>query len=479
MNPWKARRLLIWALQPFLFIFLLLSLAWGQVAQPDSAQKPSGEAASSKAETRIAPQEAQELFRSVDEILQFASRDTGFSIKHEVKRQLTSRDEVTAFLEKSLSEDKDAQRLRRSELVLKKFGLLPADFDLQKFLIALLREQVAGYYDPRTKTVNLLNWIAAVQQRPVLAHELTHALQDQSFDLKKWMKTPDIDDRKKPTAVDIGNDELSSARQAVVEGQATAVLVDYMLAPMGRSLLDSPEITAALKQGMLTGGDESVELRRAPEFIRESLTFPYRYGLDFVIACLSAEGKQKAFAGMFANPPTSTRQIMQPQTYLSGERIEPMPVPDFKRVFKNYERFDVGAMGEFDVAVLLQQYSGDEVSHRLYPQWRGGYYYAGRPKAGPAAPLVLLYASRWSNPEHAAEFAAVYAKDLSKRYKQLLADDGNKPEDFQTLTGRHTWTTEEGTVLIEAKGSTVLITEGLDAATSEVLEKDLLPAPTN
>ena len=173
------------------------------------------------------------------EILQFASKDSGLPIKKEVKRRLTSRDEVVAYLEKNMAEDKDAQRLRRSELVLKKFGLLPRDFDLQTFLVALLREQIAGYYDAKTKTVNLLDWIDIEQQRPVLAHELTHALQDQSIGLEKWMKVGDTDlnDKKQPTAADIENDEISEARQAVVEGQAMVVLVDYCLNPSGNRFL--------------------------------------------------------------------------------------------------------------------------------------------------------------------------------------------------------------------------------------------------
>src|SRR5882762_3356822 len=165
-----------------------------------------------------------------------SSKDTGLPIKHSVKRRLTSRDEVTDFLQKGMADDKDAERFRRSELVLKKFGLLPPDFDMQKFLVALLREQIAGYYDPKTKFVNLLSWIDPAQQRPVLAHELTHALQDQSFDLKKWMIGGDPADKKSPSAADVQNDEISTVRQSVVEGQATAVLVDYMLAPGGQSL---------------------------------------------------------------------------------------------------------------------------------------------------------------------------------------------------------------------------------------------------
>ena len=185
----------------------------------------------------------------------FASKDTLLPIKHEVKRQLVSRDEVESYVSKHTSEDEDAKRLRRSELVLKKFGLLPRDFDLGKFLPLLLKEQVAGYYDPKTRTVNLLDWLGADQQKPVLAHELTHALQDQSFNLEKYMKPADADlvKKKEITAQDIENDEVSTTRQAVVEGQAMVVLVDYMLEPMGLSLKDSPQVVQALKDGMLVG----------------------------------------------------------------------------------------------------------------------------------------------------------------------------------------------------------------------------------
>src|SRR5579862_5729436 len=210
-------------------------------------------------EQKIPPKEAEQLFRDVDEILKFASQDTGLPIKEQIKRRLTTRDEVVAYLEKSMAEDKDAKRLQRSELVLKKFGLLPRAFDLHKFLVTLLREQIAGYYDAKTKTVNLLDWLDAEQQRPVLAHELTHALQDQSFGLEKWLKVGDTDLDKiaNPTWQDFENDEISEARQAVVEGQAMVVLLDYMLAPTKQTLLTSPQVADALKEGMLVGTADS------------------------------------------------------------------------------------------------------------------------------------------------------------------------------------------------------------------------------
>jgi hypothetical protein len=449
-------------------------------SRPEQTQK-TATANPNTQEQKISSKEAQQLFQDIDQILRFASKDTGLPIKKEVKRRLTSRDEVVAYLEKTMAEDKDAQRLRRSELVLKKFGLLPRDFDLQTFLLALLREQVAGYYDMKTKTVNLLDWVDIEQQRPVMAHELTHALQDQSFGLEKWMKVGDTDleEKKQPTGTDIENDEISEARQAVVEGQAMVVLVDYMLAPTGQSLLASPQIANALKEGMLVGTADSPQFKDAPVFLKEELTFPYRYGLDFEAELLRTSGKEKAFAATLGNPPRTTRQIMEPKTYLSGESLEPMRLPDFQRDFKNYERFDVGAIGEFDVAILVDQYAGTEASHNFYPSWRGGYYYAARPKGDPSAPLALLYVSRWASREKASAFAAIYAQSLAKRYKHVheVTQDGQDPssdlQKLESLSGIHTWLTEEGPVVIAVEGDGVLITESLDQSTTEQLEQEL------
>jgi hypothetical protein len=463
-------------------VALLWVMAASAVAQAPAQQPKAADGAKPEQEQKISPQEADELFRSVDEILRFASKDTGFPIKHEVKRKLVDRNEVAAYVEKHTTEDEDAKRLRRSELVLKKFGLLPRDFDLGTFLVALLREQVAGFYDPKTKTVNLLDWVDAEQQKPVLAHELTHALQDQSFNLEKYMKPGDTDLEKKKdvTWADIENDEIGTARQAVVEGQAMAVLIDYMLAPMGQSLKDSRAMVDALKQGMLAGTADSPQFQGAPIYMKEALTFPYRYGIDFTADLLTQGGKEKAYPGLFLDPPRNTRQIMEPKSYLSGERIEPMRLPDFKQTFKNYDRFDVGAVGEFDVAVLIDQYAGVDASHALYPHWRGGYYYAAYPKGDSTAPLALLYVSHWSSAERSAEFAAIYAKYLPKRYLRLRDADEKKTaidlDTLKTLTGKHTWLTEAGPVVIDVEGDTLLITESVDQPTSDRLEQEVFPA---
>ena len=454
--------------------------------QTAPAQTPAGEGARTTQETTVSSKEAKQLFRSVDEILQFASQDTGLPIKHKVKRRLAKRDEVQAYIQKSMKEDKDAKRLERSSAVLKKFGLLPRNFDLSNFLVTMLREQVAGYYDVKTKTVNLLNWVDVEQQKPVLAHELTHALQDQSFGIEKWMKGSKEDSDNKqngPSASDIENDEESGARQAIVEGQAMVVLLDYSLAPTGKSMLDSPQIVDALEQGMLVGSADSPAFRDAPIFLKEELTFPYRYGLDFTDALLKAGGKELAYAGAFKNPPKTTREIMEPETYLAHEKLEPMKMINMEKDFKGYDPFDIGAMGEFDVDVLVEQYAGRDAAAAIYPEWRGGYYFAGRPKADKTAPIGVLYVSRWSNATKAAEFAAVYAKSLTQRYqkRQALGADGKVADDappvdsWRTLRGRHAWLTEEGVVVIEVRGDEIIISESLDDETTKQVETDFWP----
>lgn len=456
-------------------------------------------------EVKITPQQAKELFHSVDEILEFDSKHTGLPIKREVKRKLSSRDQVVSYLTRHMN-DEDVQRLRRSELVLKKFGLLPRDFNLETFLVAILREEIAGYYDPKTKTVNLLDWVPIEEQEPVMAHELTHALQDQSVGLQKWMKKGERDlaeMKREPTPIDIENDEMDNAREAVIEGQAQAMMFQYAMAPTGRSIADSPDLVDAMVAETVTGSPGTKVFNDAPIFMKESLTFPYSYGLEFVVKLMAKNGRQGAFASVLQNPPHTTRQIMQPETYLSGEKIDPMPVPDFKRDFKDYKKFDIGAMGEFDVSMLVEQYVGKSLSKRLYPEWRGGYYYAVMPKQDYASDLPingllgLLYVSRWSDAEKAAEFADIYAHSLKQRYKKVESV-GDPPQDpsavqekekdqeqtkdtenqefkIEPLKGRHAWTTEEGTVIIEEQGDMVFISESLDAATTAGLEKEVLP----
>jgi hypothetical protein len=339
---------------------------------------------------------------------------------------------------------------------------------------------VAGYYDPKSKTVNLLDWVDADVQKPVLAHELTHALQDQDVNLDHWLKDGPRSQKKDS---DVQDDEAVAARQAVTEGQAMVVLTDYELAPLGKSILDAPDIVAAMKTGVTAG---SPLFNHAPLYIKDSLTFPYTYGLDFERILLQKKGKDAAFADVLQRPPLNTREVMQPAVYLAGEHLAHLQPPKLEKVLgKSWKRVDVGAVGEFDVSVMVEQYAGENVSKQLWPQWRGGYYYAVRLEKASPDNLALLYLSQWAEPEQATKFAALYAQSLKEKYKQVDAVRSSGPVppssagvQVSIADATTQWNTEDGPVFVEPHGKFVLVMEGFDPATAAKLREAVLPVTT-
>ncbi len=447
---------------------------------PQASQSAGSKPANPTQATHITPEQAKKLFRSVDAILAFDSHDTGLPILHPVKRRLVTRDEVQHYLMQQLHNGKDAKRLRRSELVLKKFGLLDRDFQLQPFLVQLLREQIAGYYNAKTKTVNLLDWIPPDEQKPVLAHELTHALQDQYIHLDKWGGDDDDLRIAKNVGQDnrhIATDEKSTVRDAVVEGQAMAVFVDYILAPSGKSLLNAPQYADRMNDAMRDNASSPV-LANAPLVLQRSLIFPYVEGLDFVRAVLTARGKQAAFAGMLDHPPSSTYEIMTPKVYLDHEPVPLLRMPDIHPLIDPlYRPYDVGVMGEFDVQVMAELFGGSEMAKALAPAWRGGIYYAAQSKAAKTssaqdstASLATLYLSRWATPQAAQAFAGIYAQEIPRKYDHAIAIPNEDSDPEHATTSIRIWNTSEGPVLIAVSDKTVCISESFPMDLARKLE---------
>ncbi|MEO5935848.1 MAG: hypothetical protein ABIP81_01405 [Terriglobales bacterium] len=431
-------------------------------------QSPVAEKAPA-AEKKITLAERDELFKSVDDILQWVSKDTGLPIRSHVKRELSTRDEVQKYVEERMAEDEDQKRLERSELVLKKFGLLPRDFKLRPFLIALLKDQVAGFYDSKRKTVHMLDWIDSGSQKPVLAHELTHALQDQSVDLDQWVKDARAKAKKSPDRenAEIELDEMISARAAMLEGQGMAVLVDYILEPQGRSLKDSPLLAEAMKVSMTTGQGSSV-LDSAPLLLRESLVFPYRDGLGFVQALLDSGGSKRAYGDALQQPPRNTRDILSPESYLQKQAVPEMKIPALeKSLGKAYEKYDIGSIGQFDIVLFSKQFSTNVDARELSSAWRGGFYYSALQKSAAKKPapvtgdLAVLYLSRWSSPAMAQRFADVYARSFKIKYTNATQDSGK-------------WKSEEGPLTVEVMGDRLLVMEGFDAETAAKLRTAVL-----
>src|SRR3954469_1261326 len=119
------------------------------------------------------------LIAATDEVLKETSTLRELSVVRPVQSSTQSRNEIERAVVKNLDEDTSVADMHAAEVTLKKLGLVPADFQYRALMIRLLTEQVAGYYEPKTHQFHLADWIDVEGQKPVMAHELTHALQDQ------------------------------------------------------------------------------------------------------------------------------------------------------------------------------------------------------------------------------------------------------------------------------------------------------------
>ncbi len=441
---------------------------------------PGQQSKTPKAEEHITPQQAQQLFSLVDQLIKFSSEETGLPIKSDVKRKLTTREAVESYLAEKFNEDEDAKRMQRSEIVLKKFGLLDRDFDLKPFLLSLLKEQIEAYYDPKTKTVNMLDWVSVEEQKPVLAHELTHALQDQRVDLEKWSdQTPeDVSTNSADDTVHLAKDELDTAREAVTEGQATAVMMDNILKPMGHSLLKNPEVVDIIKQQMATTGDSPV-LARAPLLLSESLMFPYREGLSFEQDVWMDQGQHAAFAGTLDRPPTSSWEIINPREYEKGHLPTVLLLPDIHPlVDKEYKPYDIGQVGQLDVHILTGIFGGDAAARDLTSAWDGGIYWAGQRRDASAADqastksIGLFYLSAWKNSAAAEQFAMLYEAELGRKYSGVT-EISSAPGGS---SGEQVYSTDEGPVVITRHGPMVFVSESFNLDLARKLTTLILDA---
>ncbi len=427
-------------------------------------------------EVRMTDSDAKKLFESVDTIFAFAAEDSGLPKHGPVKRQLVGKADVEKFASGRLAKEEFTQRFAQEELSMKKLGFLPRDFNLREFLVKATGQEVAGYYDEEAKTISLLNWVPPDRQEPILAHELTHALQDQNYDLKKWMKAA-----LKPSGSDAnaqGNDDGATARKAVVEGQAMVVYVDYLLKPIGRNLVDTPGLIYQMEEPAVKAVADSQMLHDAPMILRESGSFAYNEGLIFEGELLHKGGRKMAFAGAFARPPRNSHEVLQPESYINGEKLPPVGIPDMKAVLgSQYEVYDSGGIGELDVRALLKQYGERKIADDVSSAWQGGEYMTFHRKDKPIAEvsattgdLTLLYVSRWKSLQAAERFARFYANTVGQRYHNVAAQPLPACSGTDCPVSAAQFTTEEGPVIVEQfADNSVIVSESFDVTTAAKL----------
>lgn len=342
----------------------------------------------------------------IKRVLGLISEITGLEAKRPVPSDSITREGWKQFVENEIRENVKPEEIRGEELALKKFGLLPADFDLRQATIDLLGEQAAAIYDHRKKRMLFVEGgaNAGLMGDMVLVHECAHALADQHFDLRRFID-------KAPKA-----DESQAARLAVVEGQAMWIMLEAQLRRMGSSLstngamLDmfSSSMAGSIK-GMFPVFDN------APLYLRQTLMFPYLAGLRFQQKAFERYGKQ-GFSEVLSRPPSTTREVLHPEVWIAGaQRIQPV-LPAGPRL-DQYKKITDGSIGELDFQILLTQYASEPEAQTVAPQWRAGSFDLHEHRLEKST--VLRWATVWENEKTARDFLALYRKVLTGKWKTV------------------------------------------------------------
>ena len=356
---------------------------------------------------RLDPNTARAM---VDSLLHQVGALRGLEPLRPVQTVVADRARIRARLEEIMHEEEVRIRARGDERLLRYLGLLPPDADLLQITKDLLEEQLAGMYDIDERQLYLADWIPTELQSAVVTHEIAHALQDQHFSLRVRKKlgfdTPDAE----------------AAWQALIEGDATAVMLESSLRPLGQSfaaLADSagmePWSDILDKIGSAGGNMSAGKLLEAPRVVREALMFPYERGLAFVGAVYAAGGWKRVDEA-YVHPPASTEQIMHPSRFLTTLdapiRVE---LPDVRGLLGNdYSPAVKTTLGEIDLRMYLGEYVDTEIADIASEGWGGAsaVLYSG----AKGSPEVLVLFTTWDSEDDATEFFGAILGLMERRY---------------------------------------------------------------
>lgn len=354
------------------------------------------------------------LDRMLDEILPRMERSSGLSATRRPRLARSDAARLERYLLERFEEQLPAERASTLTRVYARFGLVPDTLDLRATLLRLYREQVVGYYDPRTDTLFVLESVPREQLQAVLAHELVHALQDQHVDLDSLT-----------TAVE-GENDRRTAVQAAVEGHATLAMLEWQLGLIGQAevdvtaLPDLAETLGAVAPEALGEAAGLPALGRAPRIIREALLFPYIGGLGFVQRLWKTHEGRPAPFGPYL--PLSTEQVLHPDRFLNAERDSPTRVRFASDLAPAWESLYEDGLGELEIRVFLEEHLGDpNRAAAAAAGWDGDLYRLLNAPAGE----VLLWVSVWDSAAEASEFATAAREAWAHRYGVAASGGGS------------------------------------------------------
>ena len=439
-------------------VLILLVFAGIAVAARQSSSAQAAIASGSATSTQANHSSSPDFIKAADQVLLQMSQILSLPIKQPLKKSLRSKQEVRDYLVREDKEDKnDAERYADAK-TLEAFGLIPKDFPLDSFMLDVLTDQVAGLYDPKAKEFYIADWIPVDEQKTVMSHELTHALEDQSFRIDDWIKAA------RP------NDDAELARDSVSEGSAMAAMVDYQMLDQHIGVRELPDVTLLIRAGAITEMDKDPNLAKAPIYIRDELLFPYLAGTGFTQEFLKAHSGWKDIHLVFENPPVSTQQILHPDLYLNGTKPVAVTLPAWKGVVPdNWKLLEENTMGEFGVGEILKQFRKDNSEDPLTTAWKGDRYAVFEDAKSKTTPLVFRLVL--DSPEDAARFFGQYSEALELKHSgrtNLL----RRPNYFQ-------FQTDSGGVFLRCVANTCLTVENATRETYDKIDKAIGwdPAP--
>jgi len=369
-------------------------------------------------------------------VLKETSELRELSILKSVKSGAQSRSDIERMIIRNLDDETTPQEMHAAEMVLKSFGLAPQNFAYRPFLIKLLTEQVAGYYDPKAQQFYLADWIELEGQKPVMAHELTHALQDQHFNLKRFENWPK------------GDSDAELAAHALIEGDATLAMTLYMA--------KNPLVALAFIKSLGSQELATEQFKQAPRALRESLLFPYEEGSAWATQLYKRGGWQMV-SGAFNKLPQSSEQILHADKYFAYEAPQKIALPEFKSFLgPSWKRIDYDVNGEWGYYLVLDEYLNDAVESKQAAAGWAGDRFALYETSKPGQVFIAQLTS-WDTPGDAKEFFDSYAKRTGKRYVDA--------KEVKNTGERFVWQTSNGVVALEMRGSRVAVLEGVPSST--------------
>jgi len=349
---------------------------------------------------------------------------------------LRSRADNRRFIEQEINRRYSKAQLEAERKSMVAWGVLPADYDLQRLFLDLLEEQVSAYYDPRGKVMVVGDWLPPEQQRAALMHELVHALQDRELPIDTFI------------GPDPGQGDRLLARQALIEGEAVSLTFDLLLKPQGMDISRLPDLS--MTQGLITTSAGGPVIDKAPKFVRDLLLFPYVEGLGFIYQFR----KRQPWSGMSAvykDPPRSTTQILHPEKYLDA-REDPLAVviPDLSPLLPGSRLVSEDDLGEFSLGAVLAFHLGDTEGPRVAVGWRGDRYRIWEDTAGR---FTIAYRVIMTDAQVATTLADRLRAAVERRHPELAGKASVR------AGGLVTWSEDGSGFAVERRGPSVVLLE--------------------